>query len=335
MQMTKTKLSDQQKNRINQQHDKRRERADAGLLIDDASLGHEQEGLVIAHHGQHLTLAAADGSKHRCYARKNLGAIAVGDQVIWRAGEQEFGVIVAVKPRRSELFRYNKFEGNKLVAANVDQLFIVVACEPPRAMNVIDRYLMLAELQRITPIIVFNKVDLLDAEDLADIKEYLSYYQTLNYPVLYCSTTNEEGITALLKQLADKTSIFVGLSGVGKSSLIKMILPGEDLTIGELSEKSREGNHTTTTAKLYNLPQGGHLIDCPGIRELSVGSLTAQEVLRGFKELAAEAAQCQFRDCSHSHEPGCALLAGLASEKINPDRFASYQSIVAQLSAGD
>ena len=331
--MSKHTLTKRQQLRIKKQQQQRSERATANINKQSSSENDKQEAVIVAQYRQHVEVCDITGKIYRCHLRKNLGALAVGDHVVWQLTADEEGVVVAIKPRHSELYRFHKLHGNKLVATNVDQLFMVTAPEPPRALNVIDRYLMLAEIQHIEPIIIYNKVDLLDAEDLHTVNDYLSYYETLGYKVIYTSANDSQGLPELLTTLYNKTSIFVGLSGVGKSSLVNTILPEAILETGELSDKSREGNHTTTTAKLCNLPQGGQLIDCPGIRELAIGDVTPTEVLQGFKELAELAAHCRFRNCHHTQEAECAILIAENVGTVNLERLASYRSILEQLSS--
>lgn len=319
--MEKRRLSKRQQVRIKKMLEQKRERARQQFEAAGVEV-HAKHGLVIAHYGRQVDIES-EGMVRRCHLRRNLGAIAVGDNVLWQ--DEHEPVIVAVEPRQSQLLRYHKYEGDKLVAANVDQLFIVLAIEPPRAMNVIDRYLLIAETQQIRPVIIMNKIDLLEDKE----QNLLDYYQQLGYPVIYASSVAQQGLLEIQQYMGDKLSIFVGLSGVGKSSLINALIPGVELLTGELSEVSREGSHTTTTAKLIHLPNNnGAVIDCPGIRELAIGELTPRQILRGFIDLYEVAKQCQFRDCSHQHEPGCAINEGLSNGTVKADRFNSYLKAV-------
>lgn len=326
---TLTKRQQLRIKKMQQQHSERAEKKDVNQ--QNMSFQQEQEAVTIAQYRDHVEIADNSGTIHRCHLRKNLGALAVGDIVIWQKNSDREGVIIAVKPRQNELFRFHKTVGNKLVAANVDQLIIVTAPEPLRALNIIDRYIMLAETQKITPFIIYNKIDLLNTTALKTVKTYLAYYESLGYKVIYTSTCNKNGINTIKKYLHNKTSIFVGLSGVGKSSLINSILPETRLVTGGLSEKTREGNHTTTTARLCFIPSGGKLIDCPGIRQLAIGNITPAQVLYGFKELYELSTQCRFRNCQHVQEVGCAILQAETNSHINLERLASYRNILEQL----
>lgn len=329
--MEKRKLSKRQQTAIKKHQAEKRRRAEHNANSEHTPTGSEQTGLLVSHYGHQIEVEDNTGNIHRCVARNNLGALAVGDHVIWCTEKNGPDVIVAVEPRQTELYRYHKLDGNKLVAANIDQLYIVVAPEPSRAMNVLDRYIMLAEIQNIQPIIVFNKTDLLDDATREQLSDFFAYYINLGYPVFYTSIKSPDSITKLQRSLTQHCSIFVGLSGVGKSSLIKALLPHESIAIGELSERSREGNHTTTNAKLFHLADEGSIIDCPGIRELAVGNLTVSDVLRGFPDIAALAANCQFRNCSHQHEPGCAIINALENDRCNAARVASLKNILAEI----
>ena len=329
--MGKHTLTKRQQLRIKKMQQQSSERAAKNCDEKSSFSNQEQEGIIIAQYRDHVEVADVNNITHYCYLRKNLGELAVGDVVIWQKNNKHDGVILATKPRHSELFRFHKKTRNKLVAANINQLFIVTAPEPPRALNVIDRYIMLAEIQGITPIIIYNKIDLVKNSELQTLRNYLSYYEELGYTVIYASTQTKKGISDIEKYLHNKASILVGLSGVGKSSIINSILPEAASVIGHLSEKSGEGNHTTTTAKLYFLPNDGKLIDCPGIRELAIGDVTAAQVLYGFKELRELAVNCGFRNCRHTQEINCAILQAEANSEVNLERLASYRNILEQL----
>jgi len=277
---------------------------------------------------------SANGAAVRCHLRANLQGLVTGDTVIWREGQEGSGVVVARTERDSVLSRPDAQGRLKPVAANVDQLLIVFAVEPSPHANLIDRYLIAAEATGIAPVLVLNKVDLLP-DDGGELGQLLERYQALGYPVVRTTTAQPDGLAALYRQLAERTSVFVGQSGVGKSSLIDQLLPEETLRIGALSEDSRKGTHTTTTARLYTMPDArdGVLIDSPGIREFGLTHLDAQTVTDGFIEFRPFLGHCRFRDCRHQAEPGCALLAAVEAGKIHPQRFASYRRILASLNA--
>ncbi|WP_192034794.1 small ribosomal subunit biogenesis GTPase RsgA [Halomonas sp. YLGW01] len=336
--MSKRKLTRQQRWRIEKIQAERTKRASRHDVDDDAALGAgeygpEREGRVIAHFGRSLDVAAGEDATHyRCHLRANLESLVTGDRVIWRLGEEGSGVVVARRERDNVLERPDARGQLKPVAANIDQILIVFAVEPAPHANLIDRYLVAAEATGIAPVLVLNKIDLLP-EGGGDLKVLLERYAALGYPVVEASTQHEDGLEALHARLTDRTSVFVGQSGVGKSSLIDRLLPDEALRIGALSEDSRKGTHTTTTARLYRLPSAddAELIDSPGIREFGLGHLTEDEVTQGFIEFHDHLGHCRFRDCRHRQEPGCALLAAVERGEIDPTRFDSYRRILASL----
>jgi ribosome biogenesis GTPase / thiamine phosphate phosphatase len=341
--MSKRKLSRQQRWRIEKIQAERAERATRRDEKDSEKLaageyGPEQPGRVIAHFGRTLDVRPeAGGETVRCYLRANLEGLVTGDRVIWR-GRQDAegniveGVVVARGERDSVLERPDARGQLKPVAANIDQILIVFAVEPEPHPNLIDRYLVAAEATGIAPVLVLNKIDLLP-EDGGELMALLERYRELGYPVVATTTEREGGLDALLARLAGRTSVFVGQSGVGKSSLIDRLLPDEELRIGALSKDSRKGTHTTTTARLYRLPDSeeARLIDSPGIREFGLGHLDEQQVAEGFIEFRDLLGRCRFRDCRHRHEPGCALLAAVERGEVHPERFASYRRIVDSL----
>jgi ribosome biogenesis GTPase len=238
------------------------------------------------------------------------------------------GVVEAVQPRASVLTRPDYYDGLKPVAANVDQVVIVSSVLPELSFNIIDRYLIASETIAIAPLLVLNKIDLLDSVLLADYKKQLSIYQDIGYKVLFVSRESGEGIEALEAELTGKVNIFVGQSGVGKSSLINALLPELAIEEGAVSSNSGLGQHTTTAARLYHFPSGGDLIDSPGVREFGLWHLEPAQVTEAFIEFRPHLGGCKFRDCKHLDDPGCLLRAAVEENKISNVRFQSYHKII-------
>ena len=341
--MSKRKLSRQQRWRIEKIQAERAERAAKRDARESEQLaageyGPERPGRIVAHFGRTLDVRPEGGDEAvRCHLRANLEGLVTGDRVIWRGREDPNGrvvegVVVARGERDSVLERPDARGQLKPVAANIDQILIVFAVEPEPHPNLIDRYLVAAEATGIAPVLVLNKIDLLP-EDGGELLALLHRYEALGYPVVTTTTERANGLDALHARLAGRTSVFVGQSGVGKSSLIDRLLPDEELRIGALSKDSRKGTHTTTTARLYALPgaESAELIDSPGIREFGLGHLDEQQVAEGFIEFRDLLGHCRFRDCRHRHEPGCALLEAVERGEVHPERFASYRRIVDSL----
>ncbi|MDH5595031.1 MAG: small ribosomal subunit biogenesis GTPase RsgA [Gammaproteobacteria bacterium] len=299
--------------------------------ISESELGPEQEGRLITNYGASVDVEDSNGIIHRCAYRQNLESLVSGDRVVWQPAHDERGVVTAVMERTSLLARPD-FTGNKKpVAANIDQMIIVSASKPGLNEGLIDRYLLAAENIHITPVILLNKVDLLDDRTLADYKERLSDYIRIGYPVIYASTKREHGLDALQKTLKEKTSILVGRSGVGKSSLVNRILPDANIKTGEVSEATGKGQHTTSAARLYHLSCGGELIDSPGVREFGLWNLSRDEATYGFIEFRQFIGKCKFSNCTHTHEPQCAIQEAIENEEISPRRVDSYHRIIESL----
>ena len=338
--MAKRQLSRRQSWRIEKIQEERSARAakrESRALeeLQGGDLGEEQSGLVIAQFGVLNEVEALDGEQagqvFRCNRRSNLPALVTGDRVVWRPGNQQNGVIVALLPRHSELCRPDMRGQLKPVAANIDQIVIVFAPLPHPHANLIDRYLIAAEHAGIRPLLLLNKADLLDEHNSAHIDRLLATYRQLDYPLLEVSAQDGAGMDELRQRLDDRVSVFVGQSGVGKSSLVNSLLPGIDTRVGALSEQTGKGTHTTTTARLFNFPNGGELVDSPGIREFGLGHVSRQTIEEGFIEFRPLLGHCRFRDCKHDREPGCALLAALADGRIQEQRMHSYRHIIASL----
>jgi ribosome biogenesis GTPase len=332
--MSKRKLSRKQAWRINKIQDERRQRAEKHAqegtsALASGELGPEQEGLVVAHYGTQVEVEGTEDSQ-RCHLRANLESLVTGDRVAWCAGES-LGVVVARQPRQSELMRPDPYGALKAVAANIDQIIVVVAPLPEPHAKLIDRYLVAAEAVSIQALILLNKSDLLDSEQREKMDDLLAPYPALGYPVLHASSKNQEGLLALGEALRGHTSIFIGQSGVGKSSLVNALLPDAELRVGELSPTRQERIHTTTTARLFHLAGGGTLVDSPGIREFGLWHMEREQVEHGFREFESVLGHCKFRDCRHEQEPGCALIAAAEAGLIGERRLESYRDIISSL----
>lgn len=302
----------------------------------DDELGEAQQGVVISRFGQHVDIENSNREIFRCNIRRTIGSLVCGDKVVWRQGKNPeqgvAGVVEAVHKRESVLSRPDIYDGVKPIAANIGQIFIVSSVVPAFNPDIIDRYLVAAENTDIRPIIVLNKTDLLDEEQAQEVERYLAIYREIGYQVMLVSSQTQEGVEALRAQLIDETSIFVGQSGVGKSTLVNTLLPELELVTNQVSENSGLGQHTTTVATLYHFPGGGELIDSPGIREFGLWHLTPEQVDDGFIEFAEVLGTCKFRDCKHLNDPGCALVAAVEQGIITKQRFESYQRIIKSLS---
>ncbi|AQA16950.1 ribosome biogenesis GTPase RsgA [Halioglobus japonicus] len=334
--MSKRKLSRQQAWRVEKIQQERAKRAARRAEVAEESLaggelGPEQEGTVIAHYGTQVAVESGVGAVQRCHIRANIEGLVTGDRVVWCEGEPT-GVVVAQLERDSVLSRPDPHGKLKAVAANIDQILIVIAPYPEPHANLVDRYLVASEVVGIEPVLVVNKTDLL-AEDPAQqtlMDMLLEGYPELGYRILHTSS-KAGGLEQLQDALRERTSVFVGQSGVGKSSLVNTLLPEADLRVGALSENTLKGTHTTTTAQLFHLDCGGSLIDSPGIREFGLWHMSREEVEQGFREFRPWLGTCKFRDCQHESEPGCAILEALEQGAISDERLHSYRHIVASL----
>ncbi|MCB1843952.1 MAG: small ribosomal subunit biogenesis GTPase RsgA, partial [Halioglobus sp.] len=306
-----------------------RREANADDALASGAVGPEREGLITAHYGTQVAVETPAGEQLRCHLRANLEGLVTGDRVVWCEGNP-MGVVVAQLERKSALLRPDAHGNLKPVAANIDQILIVIAPLPEPHANLVDRYLVAAEGVGIEPVIVLNKCDLLEGNAALGQKmdALLAGYPALGYRVVKASAL-DGGTHELRAVLSGHTSVFVGQSGVGKSSLVNRLIPEAALRVGALSETVGKGTHTTTTAHLLHLDCGGTLIDSPGIREFGLWHMDRASIERGFIEFRPLLGHCRFRDCSHTREPDCALLAATERGEISARRMDSYRHIVA------
>lgn len=292
-------------------------------------------GRVIGRFGKHADVEDQSGTITRCHIRRTVDSVVCGDNVMFSKEDNDdsavTGVIEIVKDRHSLLSRPDFYDGIKPIAANIDQIIIVSSVLPVLSLNIIDRYLVACEDTGIQPVIVLNKVELMSDEERKETKTALELYEKLGYRVMFTSCKSGEGIEALSQLLGDKISVFVGQSGVGKSSLINQILPGADELVGEISDNSGLGQHTTTAAKLLHIPTGGDLIDSPGVREFALWHLPHERVTWGFIEFRDFLGGCKFRDCKHLNDPGCLLRQAVEDGQIDAQRFDSYHKILVSM----
>lgn len=287
-----------------------------------------------------------DGRAIVCGIRGSLSAketgytnvVAVGDRVSVILEGPEEGIVEHVLPRRSVLARPDVFHQHlsQVIVANVDELLIVASWREPKLWpELIDRYIIAAERSRLEPVLCVNKIDL--AEEITACRREVEPYLALGYRTLFTSALNGLGIDELKKLLSGRTTVLAGMSGVGKSTLLNAVQPGLSLRTGEVSDHSHTGRHTTAQVNLMPLDIGGYVVDTPGIREFGLSGLRKDDLVRYYPEIAAFAPGCRFADCTHSHEPGCAVRLAARQGQLPAARLTSYRRIRATLpgSLGD
>jgi ribosome biogenesis GTPase len=319
------RLTDQQRARIARIQDDRRSRLEARALAALAGAGDDVAlaGRVVVRHGQNLWVEDEGGDLHHCLFRQNLGEVVCGDRVAWQPTGSG-GVVTARLDRASTLSRPDYAGRDKAIAANLTQVVVVVAARPEPNEYLVDQYLVAAEQIGVVALIALNKIDLAEGAEREALLGRFAHYPAIGYPLVTVSAKRAEGLAPLTERLRDQTSILVGQSGVGKSSLVNALLPDREAQTGRLSEATGHGRHTTSAATLYHLPGGGELIDSPGVRSFRLGRLDRSQLEHGFREIRGHLGHCQFRDCSHAHEPGCAIREAVEAGKIHPGRLANF-----------
>lgn len=322
--MTKRRINKQQSARIEKIQKKYQENK-------ELSLDNLLDGLVITRFSKHVIIEDEQGKQISCSIRPNLDTIVAGDRVIWQPEGLTQGVVVSLYPRASMLARPTNAGLKKPVAANITQLIIVVAPKPEISWPLLDSYLIMAETLKLHAVIVVNKSDLLN-EDLK--KEILADYQPLPYPIVFTSTSDPNSYQDLKNVLNHQVSVFVGQSGVGKSSLIAGILPHEtSIQTGAISEIAELGRHTTSNSRYFHLPSGGALIDSPGVREFSLWHIDEAGITQGYPEFKPFLLRCKFRNCLHKDTPHCGLLEALQKGEISQKRYDNYLKLRSQFGA--
>jgi len=329
--MAKQRLSQRQQARIQNIQEKRRKRvAEKAEKELEHTEGQPQKGIVITRHGQNLVVADEEDTLHHCLWRRNVGHIVCGDNVVWQSTGHEQGVVTALLERQSVLARPDYSGREKPLAANITKLVIVLAPLPEPSEYLLDQYLVTAETIGVEAVIAFNKSDLLDQPATQALIQRFAHYVDIGYPLIQISAKFEHGLDPLIQHLTDETSILVGQSGVGKSSLINALLPDQDIQVGRLSKATGLGRHTTSATTYYSLPDGGHLIDSPGVRSFRLVELSKSQLERGFKEFAPFLGHCRFSDCRHLEEPECALRQAVNDGQIDQRRLENFLHLAQQ-----
>ena len=309
------------------------------MAVKSIILQDYMQGLITKSTGSWYQVQTPDGARYDCRIKGKFrikgitttNPLAVGDIVDFELEpEQETGVITNLHQRKNYIIRksINLSKQGQIIAANLDQALLVVTLASPRtSLGFIDRFLVTAEAYDIPAKLIYNKLDLFSEEGLDILADYKSIYENIGYPCYEVSALEGTNINQVQELLKDNITLFSGHSGVGKSSLINALLPDLELRTSEVSEWSDKGTHTTTFAEMFELPQGGFIIDTPGIRELGVIDIEKQELGRYFPEMRSRMHDCRFNNCRHINEPGCAVLAALENGEIELSRYESYLSI--------
>lgn len=288
------------------------------------------QGQVITRFGAELIVQAPNEAPLRCTSRRKFEHVCCGDYVTWQQESEGNAALSRILPRKNVLTRPD-FRGKpRPVAANIDQLIIVMSWLPRPQWPTLDRYLIASHQLDITPLIVINKSDLETEQATPTDHEILQEYIQVGYTLLHTSTQQADSIQQLEQHLSGKTSILVGQSGVGKSSLSRMILPELDIRVGAISDNG-EGRHTTTGTTLYHLAEAGKLIDSPGARDYTLPTIDESGLREGYPEFHTPSQHCRFNNCTHQHEPGCEIKYQVENGEIPAKRYQRYLDQLIQL----
>ena len=296
-------------------------------------------GLVIKNTGSWYTVRTDEGLDVDCKIKGNFrlkgirstNPVAVGDIVDIVRNQEGTAFITAIHDRRNYIIRksQNLSKQSHIIAANVDQAFLIVTVNYPQTSTIfIDRFLATAEAYSVSTVLVFNKTDILSDEERHYQEMMMRLYETVEYKCVAVSATTGLGMDAILPMLKDKKTLLSGNSGVGKSTFINHILPGANLRTSEISDAHNTGMHTTTFSEMLELPEGGYLIDTPGIKGFGTFDMEPEELTSYFKDIFHFSKECRFNNCTHTHEPGCAVLKAVEEHYIAASRYQSYLSML-------
>ncbi len=289
--------------------------------------------MLVSYGGQGVVLLPG-GERKRCKFRRKVGRPFCGDRVLVARADDASLVVEAILPRKNYFVRSDERQRQHIIAANLDQVLIVIAARPLPSQDLMERYLLAAHSLGIEPVIVLNKTDLEVAANEtaagAKVLAHMPDYEALGYKVIRTSCITAPGISDLQSVLKDRTSILVGQSGVGKSSLINQLLPDLHIQTGALSTSTGKGTHTTTSTMQYQFTDGGFLIDSPGVWEYGIWKLENDELAAGFIEFKPRLGQCRFNNCVHATEPGCAIKQAVTEGHIRDWRYQSYLRLLKQ-----
>lgn len=294
-----------------------------------------ENGLVIKSTGSWYDVLREDGSlvscqikgKFRLKGLKTTNPISVGDRVQFILNEDKTGVITHIEDRKNYIVRksVNLSKQMHIVASNVDTAYLLVTLSEPRtSMGFIDRFLVSAEAYHIPVVLLFNKADMYDDEELDLMGYYMELYQAIGYPCQAISALEGDGVEHVQKHMKGKISMVSGHSGAGKSTLINRLIPGVDIRTSEVSESHGKGRHTTTFAEMHALPEGGFIIDTPGIKGFGLVDIPKTDLHHYFPEMFERLPDCRFHNCLHLNEPGCAVKAAVESGEVNAERYHNY-----------
>ena len=297
------------------------------------------KGLVVKNTGSWYTVHTNEGydveskikGSFRLKGIRTTNPVAVGDRVEIEENREGTAFITAIEDRKNYIIRRasNLSKQAHIIAANVDQAMLIVTVNYPITTTIfIDRFLATAEAYRVPVKLVFNKIDRYDSDDKEYLQGLIQLYTTIGYPCSMLSAEREDGLEALKADLKGKITVLSGHSGVGKSTIINKLIPGISLRTGDISEYHNKGMHTTTFSEMVALPEGGYLIDTPGIKGFGTIDMEEAEISHYFPEIFKISADCRFNNCTHRHEPGCAVLKAVSNHYISESRYGSYLSIL-------